>query len=772
MTDIEQANGVGPTAPATLRFPLTAAQTRFWYLDKLRPGDLSLNVAVQWELRGEISRADVESAFAQIFKRHEILRTRFIDEDGLPYQEVLPEVSPSVQAVQLSHLADGEQAERLSALAAEQASQPFDMSAWPLLRATLAVLEQDRAMLLIVAHHAIFDGFSIGVLGREFGAFLGAALSGQESGLEELPLQYGDYALWQAEYLASGAVDEDRAYWKSHLKDLKYFELTPDFERPTVRSADSGAVHADLPREFSTRLADAAKANDTSQFTIGAGALAVALHRVSGASEIVMGTQVAGRDDVDLESLIGVFINNLVLRVPARPDMTIRRHLSDTSRVVRDALAHQHMPFNKLVELLRPTRDLSRSPLVSVSFNLQRTTFMENRRYERFEIISRPSHTPGTLYDFNIMLIGRPDGCRLTVEYSKDLFKRSTAERLLKTIIESFEAALSEPEKLVGVETASTTARVADLDGIDKGVGSSNVLALSERRSVELRRSPDTLAAPASSQAGSDTKERLAKIWSKILGLPVAQCDDDFFRLGGHSLMAIRMLAQTRNEWGKAPGIGEFLAAPNLDQFAAQIDKVLESEAAQVQIQERSSPTWELMELRSQKELYGPVIVTINHPIFYYMLANNFSASVTVANLRIPNADSVETQSAMTFDAICAEAAAMLKARYPARTIVPLGLCVNGRVGLLIAQKLRASGTDAPGVAMIDTWAPGVFAGVSRRRIATLQWKLRARRWMHYVNLHRSGRIERKTSSARMPSLSLRCVTLILMRRPQARSGS
>lgn len=732
-------------ARVAYRFPLTETQLRCWFLDQLRPGDAALNVAVRWELHGGISRGAIEGAFNRIVQRHEILRTRLVERDGEPVQEVLDAARVDFDVIDLRAASPLERDRELDRVALQTAEQPFDLGEAPLLRVTMVRLEDDRSMLLIVAHQSAFDGVSIGVMGREFGVVADAIERGLDIELSDLPLQYGDYALWQNDYAHSGAFEADVDFWKSELANARYFELPPDHRRPSVRSTRGASVYASVPSEFGDRLDAAARKHDLSVFSFGVGVMSMALHRLTGAKEVLIGTQVAGRDDVDLEPLIGVFINNLVLRIPTDTSTTCARQLDVAGRKVKSALTHQNMPFNKLVALLRPTRDLSRNPLISINFNLQRRTFFENRRYETFELVSRPSHAPGTLYDFNLLLIGRPDGWRFTVEYSTDLFDEATARRLLDEVIVCFERAFEAPETLIGdrarVSPAGFDQWVVGTGGTQGASADHEVAAAAASLPSTAKPSrPATPSGSASLQETGATLRCLGLIWSQLLEVPQSDVEGDFFALGGHSLLAIRMLARVEAEFGVKPGIGTFLAAPDLRTFASTIDRLAQNrppfEGASRLLQ---CAAWELIDLRAG-DPEAPVVVTINHPLFYYILAKRFSPTTAVANLRVPTFESLEMQRCMSLDDICAAAAHEILARYGERPLVLLGLCVNGRLALEISRQLGASRPSVL-VAMIDSWAPGAFARLPAREARAHKWRERRRRWQHLLGLRLNGRI-------------------------------
>lgn len=435
-----------PAPFAQDRFPCSATQERCWFLDRMAPGTPALNVAIRWAVAGRFSAAAFEAAFRTVMARHEILRTRFVEEAGRPVQEVMDHADFHLSEIDIRTAPADTHARRVEEIATENAALPFDLATPGLIRATLIRLAEDHAILAITVHQICFDGWSIGVLGREIGAAAAAHDAGTAADLAELPLQYGDYALWQQDYFDSAAFADDLAPWRDRLADAPYFELPPDFPRPLERRGACANVHTDLPSSFGERLSAEAKACAMSPFSYGAGVLSAMLSRCADVPEVTIGTQVAGRTEVDVEPLIGVFINNVVLRFPTPSDATVNDHLARAHRVVQDALIGQHVPFNKLVEIVNPGRDPSRTPLISVNFILQHA-FMETARHGGFELSSAPSHAPGAIYDFSFVLIGRESGWRMTLEFNSDLFSAETARDLLELWQASFAFAFDHPEQ-------------------------------------------------------------------------------------------------------------------------------------------------------------------------------------------------------------------------------------------------------------------------------------------------------------------------------------
>lgn len=431
-SDIDDARNTSAPSAAdeTLIFPCTASQLRAWFMNQLDPGTPALNVALRWELRGRFDPRTIEAAFQKIIARHEILRTRFVEVEGAPQQEVQPTVPFRMSLIDLSQLAEAEQKGRIVEIGRSAASQSFDLASPPLIRVTLARLSESRAMLFPTIHQIAFDGWSIKVLGRELGVIASSLDARIEPELPELPIQYGDFARWQQAYFASTAFQAEIDYWRAKLADAPYLEIPPDRPRPAKSSGHGDMVSMVLPKELGERFEALAQRRNDSHFSVGSAAIATALHSLSGSDDIVIGTQVAGRNDVDLENLIGMFINTLAFRFDLKGDPTIAEHLDRVAHTVREAIVNEQMPFQKLVEILNPPRVPGRPMLISVNFVVLRA-FMDDKKYGDFELVGLPSQTPGVIYDLSFIQIRRPDGWRITVEYNEDLFTRKTAEQIL-----------------------------------------------------------------------------------------------------------------------------------------------------------------------------------------------------------------------------------------------------------------------------------------------------------------------------------------------------
>lgn len=726
MSQIDVSTGATSVSPELVgEFPCTQTQLRCWVLDQLKPGNPALNVAVRWEIRGAFKASTIEAAFRKIIQRHEILRTRFVEKEGQPFQQVVDAVDFKMSVIDLRTVPSAQREKLIMSIGEETASAPFDLGQAGLFRVALLMVENDRAFLLITAHQSCFDGWSIRVLGRELGEIAAAIDAGRQPVLPDLPLQYGDFALWQEEYLASYGAEAEKTFWREQLVGAPYFEVPTDHPRQAIKTNNGNILSVVKPLEFNERIERAAREQRVSLYSYGAAVISAMLHRFTGAGDILFGTQIAGRDHSDLEDLIGVFINNLVLRFKVTPDVSFAQHVGSTNEVVTAALNHQRMPFNRLVEMVNPVRDPSRNPLISVNFNLQKA-FLEDRRYGDFELISAPSQSPGVIYDLSFIMIGRPSGWRMSIEYNTDLFDRSTIEGLLQLWQDAYELALGD-----GAAHLSSLA-VPDR-GISAASGSSTVPVVDLLQARTSR--PDAGTEGSTGLSRAERVSALASLWAEVLNVRTVEPDGDFFALGGHSLLALRMLAAARERFGVKADLALLFKEPTFRGFA----QALFGDGPE---EEQAPPAKTPWDMTVYKTGSGPFSVyTLNHPFLYYRLANELDDRVSVFNVNMFKASDDQTGESMTLEAIAAQAIEAMEIDKRPGPIAIVGLCVNGVLAIEVARQLRAAGVDVAFSAIIDSWAPGYVRSLP---------KSRQRWWNAERRIKRIGYFSRKLLSGRM----------------------
>ncbi len=426
-----------------VQYPASLGQRRFWLLDKLEPGNPALNVAVRWRIEGDLSANLIEKAFAQIVERHETLRTSFIEIDGEPFQVVQPDVSLRVPCIDLTVLAEAEAFAECDRIARIEAATPFNLAIAPLISVTHVRVRPDVAIVLVTAHHAVCDGWSIGLLAREMGVICAALQAGRHPDLPTLPVTYGDYAAWQRETVASGLAPEI-AYWSRALSGVEFFELPTDFPRKPMQGS-TGAIQSQLlDLDLTDRLRAVARLNGCTLFMLAYAALVTLLHRYTGATDIAVGTQVAGRDQVETENLVGLFVNTLVLRADLTGEPSFAALLDRARSVIADALEHEAMPLEKIIEVLTPKRHPGHNAVFSVNFIYQRS-FIENADYGTFRLVDLPSWSAGAIHDLNFFMVERPEGWRLSCEYNTGLYLQTSIERLLRHFVNVLSAISADP---------------------------------------------------------------------------------------------------------------------------------------------------------------------------------------------------------------------------------------------------------------------------------------------------------------------------------------
>ncbi len=410
--------------------PVSFAQQRLWFLDQMQPGSSLFNLPLSIRINGALNVEALQQTLNEIISRHETLRTTFASVDEEPVQVISPTASLRLRIVDLGHLPEDEREAEAQRLVGEESRLPFDLAAGPLLRASLMRLSDQEHVLIMTMHHIISDGWSGGVLFREMGTLYDALAAGKPSPLAELPIQYADYAVWQRAWLAGEVLERQLAYWRERLAGAPaVLELPTDRPRPVVQSV-RGAHHSTV---LSPRVGQALRAlslrEGATLFMTMLAAFQTLLRHYSGQEDIVLGSDVAGRAQAETEGLIGLFANHLVLRADLSGDPTFRELLARVRAVALEAYANQDIPFEKLVEALRPKRSLSYTPIFQVLFTLQNKS--EQLQQPAGLTLSPVTIHSGTAkYDLTMFIDETEQSLIGTMEYSADLFDASTITRM------------------------------------------------------------------------------------------------------------------------------------------------------------------------------------------------------------------------------------------------------------------------------------------------------------------------------------------------------
>ncbi|HET6230013.1 MAG TPA: amino acid adenylation domain-containing protein [Longimicrobiaceae bacterium] len=448
--------------PRDKPLPLSFAQERLWFVDRLVPGSSAYNVPVVLPVPGA-DAATLERVLGEIVRRHEALRTTFRVVDGTEVQEIAPAGGFALAVVDLTGVSGDEKHARASAAVGEESARPFDLEAGPLFRATLVRLSDAEQVLVLVMHHIVSDGWSMTVLTDEINALYAAFAEGRPSPLPELPVQYADFAVWQREWLSGEVLDTQLGYWKRQLAGAPpVLELPADRPRPPVQSFRGATQRVALSRAATAALAELTRREGATLFMALLAAFDVLLARYAGTQDVVVGSPIAGRNRAEIEGLIGFFVNNLVLRTDLSGDPSFRELVGRVRETTLGAYAHQDLPFEKLVEEIGVERSLSHSPVFQVMFALQTTGAAPvappmsedadeaTTSAESVDAATASDDAPapgGTAkFDLTLNLTETPGGLAGGFEYSTDLFDAATARRMARHFAALVEAAVASPD--------------------------------------------------------------------------------------------------------------------------------------------------------------------------------------------------------------------------------------------------------------------------------------------------------------------------------------
>ncbi|MEG3905890.1 amino acid adenylation domain-containing protein [Microcoleus sp. B4-C5] len=426
--------------PRSESIPLSFAQTRLWFLDRLQPYSAFYNIPLALRLFGQLNIAALQSSINAIIQRHEALRTNFAIVGDQPVQVIASTLNFQLEVVNLLHLSESQREIKAKRLATVEANRPFNLEQEPLLRGTVLQLGETEYLLLLTMHHIISDGWSLGVFIRELTELYQAFCTGKPPVLPELPVQYADFALWQRQWLTGEILETQLDYWKEQLKNApNLLELPTDRPRPPVQTFRGGYYHAVLPQELSAELTTLSKRAGVTMFMTLLAAFQTLLYRYSGQDDIVVGTPVAGRNRQEIERLIGFFVNTLVLRTDLSDNPTFEQLLNRVREVALQAYANQYLPFEQLVEALQPTRDLSYTPLFQVMFALDNALVP----FVELPDLTASSYSVeiGTAkFDLTLSMENTVDGLVGVWEYNADLFNEVTIARIaghFQTLLEA-----------------------------------------------------------------------------------------------------------------------------------------------------------------------------------------------------------------------------------------------------------------------------------------------------------------------------------------------
>ncbi len=428
--DISQTR-IRPRSSETHTFPLSFAQQRLWFLAQLEPTSTAYHIPTALRLRGTLHEHALEHSLQELVHRHHILRTTFLpQEEGSALQYVQPFLPQPLLHLDLQSLPPTLQQEEVHRLSEQQARTPFDLVHGPLLRTALLQLAPQEHILLLVFHHIIFDGWSTSVFIDELSTLYSAFVQDRPSPLAALPIQYADYALWQRQWLQGEVLQQQLAYWREQLRELPTLQLPTDHPRPAVQRFRGARYFFTLPVSLTQALKALSQQEGTTLFMTLLAGFAILLARYSGQEDIAVGTFLANRTRQELEGLLGFFVNTLVLRTDLSGNPSVRDLLGRVRQTALDAYTHQDLPFERLVEVLAPARDLSRQPLFQVAFQLWSLP-LSAPELPGVQVEVQRLEAGTATFDLTLELTQEDAGdLKAILEYDTDLFEEERIVRL------------------------------------------------------------------------------------------------------------------------------------------------------------------------------------------------------------------------------------------------------------------------------------------------------------------------------------------------------
>lgn len=430
--------------------PLSFAQQRLWVLDRMQPGSSAYNMPEAYRLRGCLDIVALRAAIASLVARHESLRTTFGEVAGEPVQHIAAELNLPLVFKDLSALPPEDQEQAVRTAMAKEAADAFDLATGPLLRVCLLKLSDDHHALLVTVHHIVSDGWSKVVLARDLGVLYAAFAADQSSPLPDLSIQYADYATWQRERLEGGRLEQQIEWWREYMKGAPdLLELPTDSPRPLEMSERGARFPFSIPDTLTGQLVELARKEGVTLYQLLLAAFHVQLARYSRQDDIVTGSPVAGRDRPELETLVGFFVNTLLVRSRLDLDEPFCEYLARVKADSLAALEHQDVPFDRLVEALQPPRSRAWSPLFQVMFILQNHA-SDALSLAGLEVLPMEPDTVTARFDLTLSLEEHGGRIRGFIGYRTDLFHRGTIERMIGHFRELLSALVADPSMAVG----------------------------------------------------------------------------------------------------------------------------------------------------------------------------------------------------------------------------------------------------------------------------------------------------------------------------------
>ena len=573
-------------------WPLSSNQLRIWFVEQLAEHTAVNNLYFGVRLTGHLDLAALDQSLRTLVDRHEALRTTFDLRDGEPLQSTHWARPPIHALIDLSGHWGLDLEEEAYAVARRETHTPFDLGKGPLVRLVVLRLDFQNHILLVILHQIICDGWSLGLFARELSTCYKAFCSGATPELKPLSLQYADYAVWQREWLDSKEFTQQLSYWTGKLSGANLqLDLAGNGVRPAEQSFQGASQARRLADDLVKQLKTVAITYNATSFALFLAVLQIVLHQYTGKTDILVGMPVAGREDVELEEVIGLFANLVVVRTDLSQDPPFSDLLRDVRNTIIEALSNQYVPFERLVEALHPVRSLAQNPIFQVLFASVKAA-APWKSFGGLEASPYNIEASAAAFDLSISCIEESsDIWWLRTEYRTDLFSHDQISDLLDHYIQLLgciaarqEVRLSQLNRPSHWLAAKLRQGRQDVSDTRQTLGTTGTLSShgaitgpTERRSGVRDQSDDPL------------KATLEELWSKVLGAYPPTATTNFFDVGGHSLMAVRLASEIGRAYGTNFPVSLVFQAPTIEDIARRLRAQVSSASSVIAVQENGS---------------------------------------------------------------------------------------------------------------------------------------------------------------------------------------
>jgi thioesterase domain-containing protein/acyl carrier protein len=670
--------------------PLSFAQQRLWFLHQFEPESSSNNMPVVVKLTGLLNIEVLKRSISEVVRRHEVLRTRFPALKGQP-QLIIALAKPiNLPLIDLRNLPQQERDAEVFRLATQEARQPFDLANELMLRVKLFRLHDDEHLLIWNLHCIVCDGASSDVFYQDLTSIYTAFAAGKASPLPELTIQYIDFAHWQRQWLQGEVLESQINYWKQKLDNLPP-PLKLPYDRPYpkgVLTYQGDRVALMLPKTLQTELERLSQKLGVTLFMTLLTAFETLLYRYCGQEDILLSFASAGRAQVETERLIGFFSNTLMLRTNLTGQLTFTEALAKVRQASLEAYAHQDLPFEKLIEEIRPNTRQEKSPLFQVKFALN-PPWSEGRGMASvklpeltFTSLFGYIYHGKTKYDLTLVMREQDEGLGMVFDYNADIFDALTVEKMLLHFQILLEGIVTNPN-------CSLSSLPMLTPGEQLSQGSAHLF---EEEAISL-----TTPIERTSATSDEIESKLVKIWQDVLGVDFISIKDNFFDLGGNSLLAVKTFARIEEKFDKVLPLSILLKAPTIEQLANYV--------RQEEIFEAWSPLVEIQPGGSKPPLFCVHGGGFN-VLIYRDLAVNLGEDYPVYGLQARGLKHKRAWISQ-IETIAQDYIQEIQTVQPKGPYLLAGLSNGGNIALEMAQQLQKQGQNVSLLAMFDSYAPG-----------------------------------------------------------------